>query len=424
MRAVDVGVGHDNNAMVAELAQVHVLAEAGAECGDERSQLFVGEHLLQPRLFDVEDLALERQDRLESPVAPLLGGAAGGVTLDDVELTVLRVTVGAVSQLAGEAGAVEQPLARDQVARLASGVAGAGGHDALFDDAAAFGGVLRQVDAQLLTHDGLHLSLDLRVAQAGLRLALELRLGQLDADHRHQPFSYILAREVGVAVFEDLLFASLFVQDASQGGAEAGEVAATVDGVDAISERICALRKACVVLNGALDDGVVRLLLDVDRAGVHDFAVFVEVADEAGDAAFEAEINLAVVALVDEVDPDTLGQVRRFAEVLDQRLIVIVERLEDLRIGQKADDRAGLAECLAVLVGVERLLHGAHGRCRVAALVLLPVNLAAAVHLHPHLLREGVDDGGANAVQPARDFVHLPAELTAGVEVGHHRLQR
>ena len=55
---------------------------------------------------------------------------------------------------------------------------------------------------------------------------------------------------------------------------------------------------------------------------------------------------------------------------------------------------------------------------------ILPVNFAAAVHLHPHLLREGGDDGGANAVQPAGDFVHRSAELAAGVEVGHHRLQR
>src|SRR5690606_41954354 len=37
-------------------------------------------------LLDVEHLAAQRQDGLELAIAALLGGTAGGVTLDDVEL--------------------------------------------------------------------------------------------------------------------------------------------------------------------------------------------------------------------------------------------------------------------------------------------------------------------------------------------------
>jgi hypothetical protein len=39
------------------------------------------EHPVEPRLLDVEDLALERQDRLELAVAALFGRAAGGVAV-------------------------------------------------------------------------------------------------------------------------------------------------------------------------------------------------------------------------------------------------------------------------------------------------------------------------------------------------------
>ena len=46
-----------------------------------------------------------------------------------------------------------------------------------------------------------------------------------------------------------------------------------------------------------------------------------------------------------------------------------------------------------------------------AALVLLAVDLAVAAHLHPHLLGEGVDHGGADAVQAAGDLVGLPPNL-------------
>ena len=50
---------------------------------------------------------------------------------------------------------------------------------------------------------GLDLALDLGVAQLGLGLALELRLGQLDADDGRQALAHVLAGQVGVVVLED-----------------------------------------------------------------------------------------------------------------------------------------------------------------------------------------------------------------------------
>src|SRR3990172_5354983 len=76
--AVHVGVGHDDDAVVAELGGVELLAEAGAEGGDHRLDRLVGEHLVGAGLLDVEDLAEQGQDRLEAAVAALLGGGAGG----------------------------------------------------------------------------------------------------------------------------------------------------------------------------------------------------------------------------------------------------------------------------------------------------------------------------------------------------------
>ena len=58
--------------------------------------------------------------------------------------------------------------------------------------------------------------------------------------------------------------------------------------------------------------------LDVDGLRVDDVAVLVQVAHEAGDAALEVEVHLAVAALVEEADPDALGQVGHLAEALGQ----------------------------------------------------------------------------------------------------------
>ena len=137
VRAVHVGVGHEDDLAVADLGGVEVvLADAAAERGDHGADFFVAQHLVVARLLDVEDLALERQDGLEAAIAALLGGAAGALALDQVELAAVGVALAAVGQLAGQAAAVERALAAGQVAGLARRLAGARRFNGLVDDLA------------------------------------------------------------------------------------------------------------------------------------------------------------------------------------------------------------------------------------------------------------------------------------------------
>jgi len=62
--AVDVGVRHDDDLAVAQLGDVEVFADAGAEGGDEGADGVRGQGSVQARLFDVEDLAADGQDGL------------------------------------------------------------------------------------------------------------------------------------------------------------------------------------------------------------------------------------------------------------------------------------------------------------------------------------------------------------------------
>src|SRR5690606_15529628 len=100
-----------------ELA-VAVGLDAGGEAGAERHHdvldLLVVEDLIEAGLFDVEDLAAQREDGLEVAVAGLLGRAAGGVALDEEDLALGGVLRGAVGELAGEAGPAEGVLALDE----------------------------------------------------------------------------------------------------------------------------------------------------------------------------------------------------------------------------------------------------------------------------------------------------------------------
>ena len=76
----------DDDLVVADLVDVELLAEAGADGRDQGLDLVVLEHLVDAGPLDVEDLAPDRQDRLDAGVAGLGGRAAGGVALDDEQL--------------------------------------------------------------------------------------------------------------------------------------------------------------------------------------------------------------------------------------------------------------------------------------------------------------------------------------------------
>ena len=111
------------------------------------------EHLVEAGFLDVDELATDGKDGLETAVASLLGGAAGGVALDDVELGQLRVALGAIGELAWEAATGEAALA-DRLAGLAGGFAGARGVQALVHDPLRDRRILVEVRHQPLVHDG------------------------------------------------------------------------------------------------------------------------------------------------------------------------------------------------------------------------------------------------------------------------------
>ena len=198
------------------------------------------------------------------------------------------------ASLPGRDMPVERALADDEVARLAGRLAGPRGGEALLDDPPAVGRVLVEVLAEALGDRGLDLALDLGVAELGLGLALELRIGQLDADDRGQALADVVAGQVAVGVLEDAGALGPVVERARQGGPEAGHVGAAVDGVDVVGEGQHVLGVRVVVLEGDLDRGRAFLALDVDRAVVERLLVPVEVPDEGLEAALEVERALAI----------------------------------------------------------------------------------------------------------------------------------
>ena len=128
VRAVHVGIGHDDDLVVAQLVRVEIVPpDAGAQRRDQRADFLAGQHLVEARALDVQDLAAQRQHRLILAVAALLGRAAGRIALDQEEFGQRRVPLLAVGELAGQVGDIERALAAGEFARLAGGFAGRGG---------------------------------------------------------------------------------------------------------------------------------------------------------------------------------------------------------------------------------------------------------------------------------------------------------
>ena len=166
-----------------------------AERRDHRLDFVAAQHLVEAGFLDVEDLALDRQDRLEAAIAPLLRRAACRLTLDDVDLAQRRIAFLAVGELAGQRAAVERALAADEIAGLARGLARARRVDGLQDDPLRDVRVLLEERAELVVDDRFDDALDLGVAELGLGLPLELRPRDLDADDRGEPFADVVAAD-------------------------------------------------------------------------------------------------------------------------------------------------------------------------------------------------------------------------------------
>ena len=84
MRAVNVGIGHDDDAVIAELVWIIFLApDATAHGGDQGAHLLGRNHAIKTCAFHIQNFALQGQDGLGATITALLGGTASGIALDD-----------------------------------------------------------------------------------------------------------------------------------------------------------------------------------------------------------------------------------------------------------------------------------------------------------------------------------------------------
>ena len=114
MRAVDIGVGHDDDALIAQVVAADILRPCRSPApAPGRRVPGSAAAFRPPALATFRILPRKRQDRLGRAVARLLGAAAGAVAFDQENLGARGRIARAIGQLAGQAQLARRGLARD-----------------------------------------------------------------------------------------------------------------------------------------------------------------------------------------------------------------------------------------------------------------------------------------------------------------------
>ena len=272
--------------------------------------------------------------------------------------------------------------------------------------------ILFEILGQVVAHGRVDDALDLAVAQLGLGLALELRLGHAERDDGRQSLAAVVA--AGDEVLVEVRLLAVGVDRAGDGGAEAGDVRAAFGRADVVHVGVDVLGELGGVLQGHFQAHALVVAGDVDDVFVGRLAGAVEMLDELDDAALVVERFAVAGAIVAEDDFHAAVEEGQLLQAAVEDVVLEVGVGEDQRIGLEG----GLG---AHLVGASDAADLGHGHAPLVFL-LEDVSLAADFDLAP--LGEEVDHGDAHAVQAAGGLIGPLLELPAELQHGHHALER
>src|SRR5215471_6389958 len=99
MRSVNIGVRHNDDAVIADLLNVEVVpTNASPQGRDEHLDFLAAEHLVEARLLDVQNLPAQGEDGLKIAVTSLLCRSSCRVAFDEIDLGQRRVTLRTVGE--------------------------------------------------------------------------------------------------------------------------------------------------------------------------------------------------------------------------------------------------------------------------------------------------------------------------------------
>ena len=416
--SVHIGIGHEDDLVVAELRDVEVVAVAlrksAAKGVDHGLDLGVRKDLVHGSLLHVQDLAADGKDGLVHAVPGRLRRAAGRISLDDEDLALRGILGLAVRKLS--VGVEGKLRLREHVGPgLLLGAADLRGFLGAADDGLDGFDVAVKEMGQLVAADHEHRFRCVRAGELGLGLALEDGVRMLDRHHRRHAVAGIRAGKIRVLVLQDSEVAGVGVHQLRETGLEAGQVRAALRRVNIVAEAENILLEGVHELQRALQlDPLVRAL-EIDRVVDRGLA-FVDLPHVGDDALglVEGLLLLLALPLVLVINGQAGVQVSGLVEAGPEPLLLEPRLLEDLRIRLEVGLRAGSFG--AADDGQQPVFQLRRGD---AAGVGVLIDLPAAGDADGQVLGQGVDHGRSDAVQSAAGLVGVVVELSARVQCRH-----
>ena len=93
MRSIDIGIGHDNDLVISQLTDIKIFVDSRSECCDHCLNLSISVNLIKTCFLYVQNLTTKWQDCLSCTVSGCLCRTAGGISLDDIDLTLGRIFI-------------------------------------------------------------------------------------------------------------------------------------------------------------------------------------------------------------------------------------------------------------------------------------------------------------------------------------------
>ena len=197
MRTIDIGIGHDDDLMVTNLAQVERFrvffgSKGDTQRGEDVAHLFGLEHLVLHRFLHIEDLTAKRENSLVHAVTTGLSGTACRITLDEEEFALCRIFAYAISEFTGQTTTTERRFAEHGLTGVTRCNTRLRRENDLLYDFLRIIGMFLQIVLQSLGNRGIDHTGHLGVTEFGFRLTLKLRLSDFDRDNRRQTFTEIV----------------------------------------------------------------------------------------------------------------------------------------------------------------------------------------------------------------------------------------
>ena len=419
MRTIDVGVGHDDDFAVTQFADVEVFTNAGLQSLDQRSDFFEAQHLVEAGLFDIQNLATQRQNGLGGVVPTALGGTTGRITFDQEQFAVLNIVGSAVSKLLRHPAGLERAFAFDELPGLARRLTSLSRQHCFLTDPLGFSGVFFQPQPKLLADHFRDEGLRLGVEQLLLGLVVERGIRQSHGDNRRDAFPQVFARRG--EVLQKPLLLGVRVDGTRELVAEARQMGAAVGVHNVVAEGQHQFTGGIGVLQRNLCSQSDFFILGPHRDHWRpDGLLAVEVSHIGGQTVFAVEDFLThraagVHTLVAKMNANSRIEIRQLPQAVLEGFEPKNRVGENVRVRLERNPGAPAVPCLAHFT--QRLRN------------LTPRKINAVVNaftedLHGRPLGQSVHALHPDAVQTTRDFVRVVVKFSARVQLGHDDFDR